>query len=178
MAVLHGIAALAAAILLELLVGNGALLIPLTVCVLYRVTLKFPPVCVFFAGFFAGLFFDMLYWRAFPGTAIVYGGAILAVRLICDRKREKHPFLSAVSAGVLLGIFSIIPLAAMHRFYLGLPGVSSVSILSGIISALILELLISPRKAVVKKEITERKVPEKENPAKRSRRRSSAGAKR
>lgn len=176
MALIHGIAALAAAILLELLAGNGALLIPFTVCVLYRVTLKFPPAAVFFAGFFAGLFFDMLYWRSFPVTAIVYGSAVWMVRMICDRKREKHPLQSASAAGILLGLFSIIPLAALHRFYLGMPGVSAASIIGGIIAALILELLISPRK--VSKKEPERQVPEKEKVPKRTLKKSNAGSKR
>ena len=145
MAVLHGITASVLAVLFELLAGNAGLLLPFTVCVLYRVTLKFAPIQVFFAGFFAGVFFDMLYWRSIPGTAIVYGGSLVAVRLICDRGRQKKPLLSAAAAGILLGIFSIIPLAVLHRFYLGLPGISLSSAVAGVTAALILELLISPR---------------------------------
>ena len=173
MAVLHGITALVLAILLELLAGNAALVIPFTVCVLYRVTLRFRPEWVFAAGFFSGLFFDMLYWRAFPGTAIVYGVSLLAVRLICDRSRKKTPVISAAAAGLMLGVFSILPMAVLHRFYLGLPGISGVSALSGIIAALILELLIFPRSGI-KKEVPERKTPEKAQRGKTPRRRSAA----
>ena len=150
--ILHGTVALILAVLLELLAGDMALVLPLSACVLHRVTGGMSPAGVFISGFCTGLLFDLLYWRAFPGTALIYALALVAVRLICDRAGVKNRFAAALAAGFLAGAFTIVPLCVLHTVQTGVRTLSVPAIIAGIAGAAVFQLLISPGSGTGPKE--------------------------
>ena len=62
--ILHGATALVLAVLLELLAGDLALVLPLSGCVLHRITAGANYCVIFASGFGVGLLFDLQIGRA------------------------------------------------------------------------------------------------------------------
>lgn len=142
--VLHGATALVLAVLLELLVGDLALGLPLSGCVLHRITAKADHCVIFISGFGVGLLFDLLYWRTFPVTALVFGAGLTAARWLCRRADFKNRFAAALFGGSLIGLFTIVPLTIVNTLQSGFRTISTGTVLAGIAGAALFQLLISP----------------------------------
>ena len=142
--VLHGAAALVLAVLLELLAGDLALALPLSGCVLHRITAGANYSVIFASGFGIGLLFDLLYWRPFPATALVFGLGLTAARWLCRRAGSENRFGAALFGGLLVGIFTIVPLTAVNTLRSGFRTVTAGTVLTGIAGAALFQLLICP----------------------------------
>ena len=142
--VLHGAAALVLAVLLELLAGDLALVLPLSGCVLHRITAGANYCVIFASGFGVGLLFDLLYWRSFPGTALVFGAGLSAARWLCRRADFENRFAAALFGGALVGLFTILPLTAANTLQSGFRTVTGGTVLAGIAGAALFQLLICP----------------------------------
>ena len=117
--ILHGAAALVLAVLLELLAGDLALVLPLSGCVLYRITAGTNYCVVFISGCAAGLLIDLLYWRTFPVTALVFGLGLTAARWLCRRIAFENRFAAALTGGFLVGLFIIVPMTVANTLRSG-----------------------------------------------------------
>ena len=142
--ILHGAAALVLAVLLELLAGDLALVLPLSGCVLHRITAKANYCVIFISGFGVGLLFDLLYWRTFPVTALVFGAGLTAARWLCRRTGSENRFAAALFGGFLVGLFTIVPLTAAHTLRSGFRTIPAGTVLAGIAGAALFQLLITP----------------------------------
>ena len=142
--ILHGATALVLAVLLELLVGDLALVLPLSGCVLHRITAKADYCVIFISGFGVGLLFDLLYWRTFPITALVFGAGLTAARWLCRRTAPENRFAAALFGGFLIGLFTIVPLTVVNTLQSGFRTISTGTVLAGIAGAALFQLLISP----------------------------------
>ena len=142
--VLHGAAALVLAVLLELLAGDLALVLPLSGCVLHRITAGANYCVIFLSGFGVGLLFDLLYWRTFPVTALVFGLGLTAARWLCRRAAIENRFAAALFGGLLVGLFTIVPLTAANAFRSGFRTVTAGTMFAGIAGAALFQLLICP----------------------------------
>ena len=181
MNILHGIAALALAHLLELFAGNFHIVLPFGICVLNRVTAKFSLPWLFLCGFLSGMVFDLIYWRTFPAAAVASGITLLIVRSISDRAAIKNRFAEALFKGALSGALVLFLTTVMQGVNTGgfLP--RNLHLLTAVAGAAFFQLLISSGKS--RNEPPERSFPkEKEEstgkPSTRSgRRNSSSGVK-
>ena len=159
--ILHGATALILAVLLELLAGDLALVLPLSACVLHRITAKADYCVIFISGFGVGLLFDLLYWRTFPVTALVFGAGLTAACWLCRRTAPENRFAAALFGGFLIGLFTIVPLTAVNTLRSGFRTVPARTVLTGIAGAALFQLLISPgpEKSPGGRETPERPVP-------------------
>ena len=142
--ILHGAAALVLAVLLELLAGDLALVLPLSGCVLHRITAKANYCVVFVSGFGVGLLFDLLYWRTFPVTALVFGSGLAAARWLCRRTNLENRFADALLGGLFVGLFTVVPLTVVNTLRSGFRTISAGTVLAGIAGAVLFQLLICP----------------------------------
>lgn len=142
--ILHGATALALAVLLELLAGDLALVLPLSGCVLHRITAGADYCVIFASGFGVGLLFDLLYWRPFPVTALVFGAGLTAARWLCRRVGSENRFAAAFFGGALVGLFTIIPLTVANTLRSGFRSITAGTVLAGIAGAALFQLLICP----------------------------------
>ena len=142
--ILHGAAALVLAVLLELLAGDFALVLPLSGCVLHRITEKADYCVIFVSGFGVGLLFDLLYWRTFPVTALVFGLGLTAARWLCRRLALENRFAAALAGGLLVGLFTVVPLTVVNTLRSGFRTIPAGTVLAGIAGAALFQLLICP----------------------------------
>lgn len=164
--ILHGATALVLAVLLELLAGDLALVLPLSACVLHRITAKANYCVIFISGFGVGLLFDLLYWRTFPVTALVFGAGLTAARWLCRRTGIENRFAAALFGGFLIGLFTIVSLTVVNTLRSGFRTIPTGTVLAGIAGAALFQLLISPgpEKSPGGGEAPERPAPRQKTP--------------
>ena len=153
--ILHGIAAVAFAMLLELFTGSWGWVIPFCACVLNRVTAKFSLLWVFLSALGTGLFFDLIFWHKFPSAALAAALTVTAVRLVKDSSKIRSGFFTALVSGALTGVLLVCLTALFQGYSDGrrLPLKSHLA--SSLAGAVIFQTLISPLGAK-EKELPER----------------------
>ena len=161
MNILHAVTGMALAILLELFAGNWGLVIPFGICVLDRVTERFPPAWMVLTGFCSGLIFDLIFWRKFPAAALTAVFTLLAVRWIAGRSKVENRFLRSLFAGALIGLLTVIFMALLNGYPDGRRFPLKSHLFSAFAGAVIFRTLITPLKASGK-EPPERKLPPEE----------------
>ena len=156
--ILHGTAALLFAVLLELFAGNWYVVIPFSICVLNRITEKFPLPWVFLSGFLTGLVMDLIYWRAYPGSALAAGFTVLAVRIIADRSKVRSPLLKGLLKGVVTGVLAVFLMALFNGYADGRRFPRKYHLVTSFCGAVVLQVLISRRRSG--NESPERQIPQ------------------
>lgn len=148
MNILHGIAALLFALLLELFAGNWYVVIPFSCCVLNRVTARFPLPWLFLCGFLTGLVLDLIYWRTYPGSALATALTVLAVRVLTEKSKITNALLKALFTGALTGVFSVFLMALFTGYADSGRLPAGCHIITSFAGAMIFQLLISPGKSL------------------------------
>ena len=156
--ILHGTAALLFAVLLELFAGNWYVVIPFSICVLNRITEKFPLPYVFLSGFLTGLIMDLIYWRSYPGSALATGFTVLIVRLVADRSKIRSSLLKGGLKGVITGVLAVFLMALFNGYADGRRFPRKYHLVSSFCSAVVIQVLISRRKG--ESDAPERKAPQ------------------
>lgn len=144
--ILHGIAALLLGVLLELLAGNWYVVIPFSLCVLNRITARYPLPWVFLCGFLTGLVMDLIYWRSVPGSALAAGLTVLAVRLLSDRAKIRITFFDSLFKGALTGLLAVVLTALFCGYADSRRFPYKYHLITSLSGATILQVLISPFK--------------------------------
>lgn len=142
--ILHGIAAVAFAMLLELFSGNWGWMIPFCACVLNRVTAKFQLPWVFLSGLGTGLIFDLIFWRKFPSAALSMALTVTLVRLVKDSSKFRNRFANALVSGALTGVLMIFLMALLQGYPDGRHLPLKFHLVSSFAGAVIFQILISP----------------------------------
>ena len=153
--ILHGTAALLFAVLLELFAGNWYVVIPFSICVLNRITEKFPLPYVFLCGFFTGLVMDLIYWRAYPGSALATGFTVLIVHLAAARSKIRFPLFRGALQGVITGVLAVFLMALFNGYADGRRVPRKYHLVTSFCGAVVIQVLISSRSG--EKEAPERK---------------------
>ena len=156
--ILHGIAALLFAILLELFAGNWYVVIPFSICVLNRITEKFPLPYVFLCGFFTGLVMDLIYWRAYPGSALATGFTVLIVHLAAARSKIRFPLFRGALQGVITGVLAVFLMALFNGYADGRRVPRKYHLVTSFCGAVVIQVLLSRRKG--ENDVPERKFPQ------------------
>ena len=160
--ILHSVAALLFALLLELFAGNWYVVIPFCCCVLNRITAKFALPWVFFCGFLSGLILDLIYWRIYPGSALATGFTLLAVRILTDRSKIRQPLFRALFQGLLTGLLAVILMALFNGYANNRRFPDKYHLFTSLCGAVVVQLLIFPRSSTGN-EAPERAVPQGRN---------------
>lgn len=142
--ILHGTAAVALAVLLELFVGSRGWVIPFCACILNRVTSGFPLPWVFLSGLGTGLIFDLIYWRKFPAAALSLGFTLLIIRLVKDKIKVQNRFVNALVSGALSGILTVFLMALLQGYPDGRRVPLKFHLVTSVAGALVFQTLISP----------------------------------
>jgi cell shape-determining protein MreD len=161
MNILHAGTGMALAMLLELFAGNWGVVIPFAVCVLDRITEKFPLPWMLVTGFCSGLVFDLIFWRKFPAAALSTALTLLLVRAIVGRAKIGNRFFRSLYSGFLIGLFSVLLMALLNGYPDGRRFPLKSHLFSAVAGALIFRTLISPVRSN-DKELPERKSPPQE----------------
>ena len=161
MNILHAAAGMAFAMLLELFAGNWGLVIPFSICVLDRVTARFPLPWMMLTGFCSGLVFDLIFWRKFPAAALSTVFTLLAVRWIVGRSKAENRFLRSLFSGVLIGLLTVIFMSLLNGYPDGRRFPLKNHLFSALAGAVIFRTLITPLRSSGK-ELPERKLPPEE----------------
>ena len=165
--ILHGIAAVAAAVLLELFTGGWGWVIPFTACILNRVTAKFPLPWVFLSALGTGLIFDLIYWRKFPAAALSVGLTVPAVRLAREALKVQNRFAAALVSGLFTGVLLVFLMALLQGYPDGRRLPVKLHLITSVAGALVFQTLISPLGSK-SREIPERQPQSGEAPEKKS----------
>lgn len=142
--ILHGFAALLFGVLLELIAGNWYVVVPFSLCVLNRITARFALPYVFLCGFLTGLVLDLIYWRAYPGSALAAGFTVLIVRVLSDRARIRVSFLDSLFKGALTGVLAVVLMALFSGYADNRRFPYKYHLVTSFTGAVLLQVLISP----------------------------------
>ena len=162
MNILHAVTGMAFAMLLELFAGNWGLVIPFGICVLDRITEKFPLPWMMLTGFCSGLVFDLIFWRKFPAAALTTVFTLLAVRWIAGRSKVENRFLRSLFSGFLIGLLTVVFMSLLNGYPDGRRFPLRSHLFSALAGAVIFRTLISPLRSAGK-EPPERKLPPEED---------------
>ena len=156
--ILHGVAALLFGILLELFAGNWYVVLPFSICVLNKITEKFSLPWVFLCGFLTGLVMDLIYWRAYPGSALATAFTVLTVRLAADRSKIRFPLLKGLLKGAITGVLSLFLMALFNGYADGRRVPRKYHLVTSFCGAVVIQVLLSRRKG--ENDVPERKFPQ------------------
>ena len=177
--ILHGITAVALAMLLELFTGNLGCTVPFCACVLNRVTARFPLSAVFLSALGTGLVFDLVFWHKFPSAALATALTVTAVRLVRDSSKLRNRFLTALVSGALTGILLVFLTALFQGYSDGRHLPLKFHLVSSLAGALIFQILISPlggrEKEVPERQPRNSEKNEKKSPPRKNRPAPPAG---
>lgn len=144
--ILHGCAALLLGVLLELLAGNWYAVIPFSLCVLNRITVRFSLPYVFLCGFLTGLVMDLIYWRAYPGSALAAGFTVLTVRVLSDRMKIRTAFFESLFKGVITGGLAVFLMVLFNGYADSRRLPYKYHLVTSLAGGVVFQVLISPLK--------------------------------